>query len=95
MRAGVYLGESAALLVTLAAYEVPAMKAQAGKLQQQLGDLERKIAEHRRSAASAAQQHAQVFPSQYLNSWLTPASWVCGLVPATSLAVRLLSYRAA
>ena len=57
-----HLGESAALLVTLAAYEIPALKAQAGKQQQQLGDLERRMAEHRRSAASAAQQHAQVRP---------------------------------
>lgn len=41
-------------------YEVPFYRKQAAKLQQQLSDLERKHAEHLRSAVLAAKEYRQV-----------------------------------
>ena len=55
--ADVRLGEAAITLARNVDYEVPFYRKQAAKLQQQLSDLERKHAEHLRSAVLAAKQY--------------------------------------
>lgn len=55
-----HLGEAALALGRNTDYEIPFLKRQAAKYQQQLGDLERKQAEALRSAAAAAADFQQV-----------------------------------
>lgn len=55
--ADIHLGEAAVTLARNVDYEVPFYRKQAAKAQQQLSDLERKHAEHLRSAVLAAKQY--------------------------------------
>ncbi len=59
-RTDIFLGEAGQLLVRNADFEIPYLKQQAAKEQQQLADLERKHTEHLHSAVQAARQHQQV-----------------------------------
>ena len=60
LRAGVWLGEAAALLARNTEYEIPYFKKAAAKAGAQLLDLERRGADYQRSAAAAAAEYRQV-----------------------------------
>ena len=57
--AGVWLGEAATALARNVDYEIPFRRAQAGKLDQQLVDAERRCAEYLHLADSAAAEYRQ------------------------------------
>ena len=57
LHADIHLGEAAVALARNVDYEVPFYRKQAAKAQQQLADLERRHAEHLRSAVLAAKQY--------------------------------------
>lgn len=61
--ADIFLGEAGQLLVRNVDFEIPYLKQQAAKEQQQLADLERKHTEHLHSAVHAARQYQQVSDS--------------------------------
>ena len=56
---GVWLGEAATTLARNADYEIPYLKAQAGKLDQQLVDAERRCADYIRLAGASAAEYRQ------------------------------------
>ena len=58
--ADIFLGEAGQLLVRNVDFEIPYLKQQAAKEQQQLADFERKHNEHLHSAVQAARQYQQV-----------------------------------
>eukprot|EP00884_Botryococcus_braunii_P000658 jgi/Botrbrau1/10593/Bobra.0358s0013.1 len=55
----VYLGEAAQLMVSQVDYDIPALSKAAAKSQSQLADMERRAADHLRSAAAAAKDFQQ------------------------------------
>ena len=73
--ADIFLGEAGQLLVRNVDFEIPYLKQQAAKEQQQLADLERKHNEHLHSVVQAARQYQQVSTSGYTIR-LTMRAWL-------------------
>jgi hypothetical protein len=59
----VWLGEAATTLARNADYEIPYLRAQAGKLDQQLVDAERRGGDYLRLAGAAATEYRQARPA--------------------------------